>query len=125
MSGVIHWAEEVGDDWARIRTELTRAFEVSRASAQAEESFVYVVRQDDLLGRRGPGNAMVATGLLSAARTAALEGARKGWTANVVAYDEGIDPEAVHAWARQMLETGDVTGELVRVGAGHIGKTLP
>lgn len=125
MSGVIHWAEEVGDDWAWIRTELTRAFEVSRASAQAEESFVYVVRQDDLLGRRGPGNAMVATGLLSAARTAALEGARKGWTANVVAYDEGTDPEAVHAWARRMLEAGDVSGELVRVGAGHIGKTLP
>lgn len=125
MSGVIHWAEEVGDDWARVRTELTRAFEVSRASAQAEESFVYVVRQDDLLGRRGPGNAMVATGLLSAARTAALEGSRKGWTANVVAYDDGTDPEAVQAWARRMLEAGDVTGELVRVGAGHIGKTLP
>jgi hypothetical protein len=125
VSGVIHWAEEVGEDWARVRAELTRAFEVSRASAQTEESFVYVVRQDDLLGRRGPGNAMVATGLLSAARTAALEGARKGWTANVVAYDEDTDPEAVQAWARRMLEAGDVTGELVRVGAGHIGKTLP
>ena len=125
MSGVIHWAEEVGDDWARVQAELTRAFEVSRASAQAEESFVYVVRQDDLLGRRGPGNAMVATGLLSAARTAALEGSRKRWTANVVAYDEGTDPEAVQAWARRMLEADDVTGELVRVGAGHIGKTLP
>jgi hypothetical protein len=124
VSGVIHWAEEVGDDWARVRAELTRAFEVSRASAQAEESFVYVVRQDDLLGRRGPGNAMVATGLLSAARTAALEGARKGWTANVVAYDDGTDAEAVRAWARRMLEAGDVTGELVRLGPGHVGKTL-
>jgi hypothetical protein len=125
VSGVIHWAEEVGDDWTLVRAELTRAFEVSRASAQAEESLVYVVRQDDLLGRRGPGNAMVATGLLSAARTAALEGSRKRWTANVVAYDEGTDPEAVQAWARRMLEADDVTGELVRVGAGHIGKTLP
>lgn len=29
-------------------------------------------------GVRGAGNAMVATGLLSAARTAAIEGAQKG-----------------------------------------------
>lgn len=124
MSGVIHWAEEVGDDWARVRAELTRAFEMSRASAQAGESFVYVVRQDDLLGRRGTGNAMVATGLLSAARTAALEGARKGWTANVVAVDEGADPETVEAWAQRLLDSGEVTGDLVHLGPGHVGKTL-
>jgi hypothetical protein len=68
---------------------------------------------------------MVATGLLSAARTAALEGSRKGWTANVVAYDEDADREKVQAWAEMLLETGDVTGELVRVGPGHVGKTLP
>lgn len=64
---------------------------MSRTAAQAEESFVYVVNHDDLLGRRGAGNAMVATGLLSAARTAAIEGARKGWTVNVIAYDDGAD----------------------------------
>jgi hypothetical protein len=124
VSGVIHWAEAVGDDWSRVLAELTRAFAVSRASAQAEESFVYVVRQDDLLGRRGPGNAMVATGLLSAARTAALEGARKEWTVNIVAFDEGTDPEAVQAWAQRLLDSGDVTGELVHLGLGHLGKTL-
>jgi hypothetical protein len=124
VSGVIHWAKEVGDVWSQVLGELTRAFEVSRASAQAEESFVYVVRQGDLLGRRGPGNAMVATGLLSAARTAALEGARKGWTANVVAFDQGIDPEAVRSWAQRLLDSGDVTGDLVHLGPGHVGKTL-
>jgi hypothetical protein len=92
---VIHWAEDVGDSWSEILGELTRAFEVSRAAAQAEESIVYVVHQDDLLGRRGAGNAMVATGLLSAARTAALEGARKGWVVNVVAYDQDADRSSV------------------------------
>lgn len=125
MSGVIHWAQEVTDNWDQVKGELTRAFQVSRAAAQSDESFVYVVRQADLLGRRGAGNAMVATGLLSAARTAALEGSRKGCTANVVAYDEGTDPETVRAWAQKLLDAGDVTGELLRVGAGHIGKTLP
>ncbi|HSJ83518.1 MAG TPA: hypothetical protein VLA91_06840 [Acidimicrobiia bacterium] len=122
---MIHWTDEVGEGWDEVLAELTRVFELSRAAAQAEDSIVYVVRQDDLLGRRGAGNAMVATGLLSAARTAALEGARKGWTANVVAYDEEADREAVQAWAQRLLDSGDVTGELVRVGPGHVGKTLP
>ena len=68
---------------------------------------------------------MVATGLLSAARTAALEGVRRGWTANVVAFDEDADRSAVERWAQQLIEAGEVTGELVRVGEGHIGKALP
>jgi len=123
VSGLIHWAEDVDEDWPSVLAELTRAFEAARSVAQGEESIVYVVRQDDLLGRRGAGNAMVACGLLSAARTAALEGARKGWTANVVAFDEG-DRSVVEAWAGRLLDEGSVNGELIRVGSGHIGKTL-
>ena len=121
----IHWAAEVGDGWSDVLAELTRAFEMSRAAAQAEESFVFVVCQDDLLGRRGAGRAMVAGGLVSAARTAAIEGSRKRWTANVVAYDEGTDPETVTRWAERLLDSDGVTGELVRIGPGHIGKALP
>ncbi len=122
----IHHASQVDDDWDEIRAELERAFQMSRAAAQAEESFVYVVHHDDLLGRRGSGNAMVATGLLSAARTAALEGSRKGWTANVVAYDDETDDETVQAWAEKLAtDSSGVTGELIRVGSSHIGKALP
>lgn len=116
----------MGDDWAQVRSELDRAFQMSRAAAQNEESFVYVVHHDDLLGRRGPGNAMVATGLLSAARTAAIEGSRKGWTANVLAYDDDSDPEDVDKWAIRLAEDAQgVTGELIRLGASHLGKALP
>lgn len=122
---MIHRAADVGNDWAEILAELTRVFEISREAAVEERSLVYVVRQDDLLGRRGAGNAIVATGLLSAARTAALEGARKGWTANVVAFDVDADPATVDAWAQRLLEDGGVSGEIVRVGTGHIGKALP
>lgn len=124
MSGLIHQADEVGDDWPGVLAELTRAFELSRAAAIKGESFVYLVRQDALLGRRGPGNAMVAAGLLSAARTAALEGVRKGWTANVVAFDESADRSSIEEWARRLIEDGGVTGELIRIGPGHIGKAL-
>lgn len=119
-------ATPVGDDWAEISAELGRAFRMSREAAQNEESFVYVVHHDDLLGRRGPGNAMVAAGLLSAARTAAIEGSRKGWTANVIAYDDSAEPETVTAWAERMAEdSSGVTGELIRVGPSHLGKALP
>lgn len=119
----IFQAREVGNDWSEIRAELTRGFEMGRRAAQARESFVFVVRTDDLLGRRGEGNAIVATGLLSAARTAALEGRSKGWTANVVAFDESSDEVTV--WAERLLASPEVTGELIRVGSGHIGKALP
>jgi hypothetical protein len=125
MNRVIHTAGEVGDAWPEIMDELTRAFAVAREAATKEESFVFVVRQDDLLGRRGVGNAMVAAGLLSAARTAALEGVRKGWTANVVAIDDDAEPGTVEDWARRLLEKGGVTGELIRIGPGHVGKALP
>lgn len=122
----IHWAEEVGNDWSEVRAELDRAFQMSRTAAQAEESFVYVVHHDDLLGRRGPGNAMVATGLLSAARTAAIEGSRKGWTANVIAYEDETDRDLVRGWAEHMAgDSHGVSGELIRLGVGHLGKTLP
>ena len=116
----------VGDVWEEARAELERAFSMSRAAAQSGESFVYVVHHDDLLGRRGAGNAMVAAGLLSAARTAAIEGSRKGWTANVVAYDDDSDPDVVDRWAERLATDSEgVTGELVRIGSSHMGKALP
>lgn len=122
----IHRAGEVGDDWEEIRAELARAFAFARTAAQAEESFVFVVHHDDLLGRRGPGKAMVATGLLSAARTAAIEGSRKGWTANVVAFDDDADEALVSEWAERLAgDAAGVTGELIRVGVSHLGKALP
>jgi len=119
-------ARPVGDEWLEVRAELVRAFEMSRAAAQKEESFVFVVHHDDLLGRRGSGNAMVATGLLSAARTAAIEGSRKGWTANVLAFDDDSDPILIDKWATRLAEDSEgVTGELIRLGSTHLGKALP
>lgn len=120
----VFWSQEVSDDWSEVLTELERAFAFSKEAAGSAESFVYVVHGDDLLGRRGPGNAMVATGLLSAARTAALEGWSKGWRANVIAWD-GEDLEVAEALARHLLGADGVTGELIHVGPSHVGKALP
>ena len=122
----VYRAADVGDDWDAVGEEMTRAFRFAKDAASADRSFVFVVHADDLLGRRGPGNAMVATGLLSAARTAALEGWKKGWTANVVARDDDTGSEQeVEQFAVRLMEEGLVTGEVIRFGPGHIGKALP
>ena len=117
-------AGDVGDHWDAVSSELDRAFQMSRAAALAGESFVYVLHSDDLLGRRGPGGAMIAAGLVSAARTAALEGSRLGWSANVVAYDEGTEEAEVDRWVKRMLDSRGVTGQLIQIGPGHVGKAL-
>ncbi len=122
---VIHRPGEVGDDWDQVMAELTLAFEVTRAAAQAGDPVVYVVHGDDLLGRRGPGRAMLANGLLSAARTAALEGVKEGWTVNVIAAPDGLESSRIEEWAAYLEASPEITGELLHVGPGHLGKALP
>lgn len=123
-SGFLFWADLDVRSWPEVAAELNAAFIGSRSAAQANESIVYIVSNDAVLGRKGAGPAMVAAGLLSGARTAALEGSRKGWTANVVAYDEDADVSTVLDQAMRLLEDGAITGELIHVGPGHIGKAL-
>jgi hypothetical protein len=115
----------VTDAWTSVLAELTEAFELTRAAAQTQAPVVYIVAHDDLLGRRGTGKAMVATGLLSAARTAAFEGRKAGIPVNTLAVEEESAPEAVALWAHRLLEPGGPSGELVRLGGAHLGKALP
>lgn len=122
--GLVFWAKPGIETWDEAQAELTLAFELTRNSARNEHSSVYIVANDSLLGRRGPAEAMVAAGLLSAARTAAVEGWKKSWTANTVAFDDGQDPSLVLDRAVSLLEDGSITGELVHIGPGHIGKAL-
>lgn len=125
VPGAVFAATDVGDGWEAIEAELAEAFVLARDAARDATPMAYVVRHDDLLGRRGPGRAMIATGLLSAARTAALEQAKAGVPVNVIAVDDGIDPATIARWARMLAEGPVPTGELVRLGSSHIGKALP
>lgn len=120
----LFWMDEIEDTWDAAASELLEAFRGSREAAISESSIVFVVRNDDLLGRSGAARAMVSSGLVSGARTAALEGARKGWTSNVVAYDGDVPAVAVIDKALWVLNDGLITGELIHLGPGHIGKAL-
>jgi len=117
----------VGDEWEDVAAQFQEAFECTRRALAAGAPVVYVVDQRDLLGQRGPGAAMAATGLLSGARAAAFEMRKAGIPVNVVATEEATPPEALARWVGRLLEAGSggPTGELVRLGGEHLGKALP
>ena len=117
----------VGEEWPAVLAQFREAFALTREALGAGAPVVYVVDQRDLLGQRGPGAAMAATGLLSGARAAAFEMRRAGVPVNVVATEEATPPEAVAAWVGLLLNPGPggPTGELVRLGGEHLGKALP
>lgn len=124
--GLVFWADQtMGDDWRDISDELTKAFTLSRSAVRAAAPVVYVVDSADLLGRQGAGRAMVATGLLSAARDLAQETVRAGIPANVLATDHSSDPPTVATWIARLLDDPGTTGELIRLGSTHLARALP
>lgn len=124
LSGLVFVADpEIADHWEDVRAELHEAYLLSKIAAIALEAIVYVVRGDDLLGREGIGAAIVATGLLSAARTASLE--LKDVSVNTLAVEADSPSEEIARWVRHLLNESGPRGELMRLGTGHLGKTLP
>lgn len=124
-TGAVYEATDEIDGWPTARSALLRAFTLGQEAAQAESPIIYVVHGADLLGRRGAPSAMVATGLLSAARTAAIELSRKGATVNVVAVGDDTHAAVTARWVLNLTDPGGPTGELVRLGPSHLGKALP
>jgi hypothetical protein len=108
-----------------VAAELTEAFGMSKQAAVAGVPIVYVVDGPALLGQSGTGPAMVACGLLSAARSAAIEGRKGGVAVNVLALEPDTEPSAVAIWCERLLEGDGPTGELIRLGGAHLGKALP
>ena len=124
--GLVFWADKaLGDEWEDVLDEMTEAFVLSREAARAGAPVVYVVESADLLGRRGAGKAMVATGILSAARDLAQETVRAGIPVNVLATDESTEPGVVANWIARLLDRPGTTGELIRLGSTHLARALP
>lgn len=123
--GVVFQAQPVGDEWTEVAAELRAAFDATKPAAIAELPVVYIVSSDALLGRTGVGNAMVATGLLSAARTLAAESRRSGVPANVLGVGTETSAAAIATWVARLLEPDGPTGELVQLDGNQIGKALP
>ena len=120
---VLSW--EPPQEWPAVEQALAETFRLTRRAAAAGAPVVYLVRQEDLRGWRGAPAAMLATGLVSGARALAMEGRRSGLTANVVAYGQDADPESVATWIVWLLRGAGVSGQVVEVGGGHLGKVVP
>jgi hypothetical protein len=116
---------EVGDGWPEVAEELGEAFQLTKEGLVRPAPVTFVIDAADLLGRNGPGPAMVATGLVSGARTAGLEQGPAGVAVNLVAITPETRPEAVAEWCRRLREPGGPQGVVVNLGHGHLGKTPP
>ena len=113
-------------DWPEVEQALQECFRLTRRAAAAGARMVYLVRHADLLGWHGAASAMLAGALVSGARALAMEGQKRQLTINVVAYEEGADAEAVASWVQFLLEAASgVSGSVIPVGTGHLGKVVP
>jgi hypothetical protein len=73
------------DDWPSTLGALEQLFEAAKAAAAEGSSVVFIISSDALLGRTGALDAMAAVGIVSAARTMALEVRKQGATVNCLA----------------------------------------
>jgi hypothetical protein len=120
MTTVIRAGEPSG--LAEVRTGLVDAFERVQRAIVAEESVVVVVAAADLLGHRGPELGAYVGGLVGMVRAVAFEGARPGWVINALALPDGV--EVADPDVSSYVGTG-VTGQVITVGAGLVGKVAP
>ena len=109
---------EAPADFAGVEAVLVDVFHQSQKAAQDGEPIVYVLRQRDLLGQDTTLGAILASALLSAVRTLAAE---KN-VANAIAV--GDDAHHADHWIAILHDQSDVSGELIRLGPGHVGKAL-
>lgn len=109
-------------DLGQVRAALVDAFERVQGAIGDEDQVVVVVPAADLLGHRGPQLGAYAGGLVGMVRAVAFEGARPGWSINALALPEGV--EVADADVPTYVGAG-VTGQVVTVGAGLVGKVAP
>jgi len=109
--------------WAEAEDRLVVAFERTKEAAESSLPVVYLVREEDLGGTRGPLAAAIAGALLSFARALAMERAGHGQVANVVSFGPATDPGRIAATLRFLLDPAAPTGGLIDLGANHFGRS--
>ena len=80
---------------------------------------VVVLRDVDIAGRGDPAAAAYAHALLGLVRALAIEGARDGWVINAVSI---ADDAPAHAWVERLGQPEGLSGALLRLGDGHLGR---
>ena len=105
-----------------LEDELTRAFACMRDAAQAGETIVVSLDEDNIQGVGQVADAALAHGLLGLARALAVEGRKSGWQVNALSSTADTTPEERFRWIEHLADPGAANGELVRLGASHLGR---
>jgi hypothetical protein len=105
-----------------LEDELTRAFVCMRDAAQDGETIVVALDEDDIQGVGETAAAALAHGLLGLARAFAVEGRKTSWQINVLSSTADITAEEHLRWIEHLARPGAASGELVRLGASHLGR---
>lgn len=108
-------------DWPALEAELDEVFRLTQQAVLAGDPIVYVVHEPSIWGHGAPLRAALATALMGGARSAAVEGARSGLVANVVATDEDVDPAQLSDTIEFLLTSG-LTGQVLTCGTTHLGR---
>lgn len=123
--GVVFVASRGLEDWAAVEDELAEAFRLAQEASLAEAPVVFVVDSEAMLGRAAPLDSMVATGLVSGARTLAFEGLRKGRYVGIVATDRTDAASALGETVHFAVANRVGHGQVITLGTGHAGAMLP
>jgi hypothetical protein len=123
--GVVFVARRDLTDWPEVERELTEAFRLAQQASEADAPLVFVVESDALLGRGGPFDSMVATGLVSGARTLAFEGVRKGRYVGIIATDRSDEAGDLGEAIQYAVASRAGHGQVVTLGTGHVGAMFP
>jgi NAD(P)-dependent dehydrogenase (short-subunit alcohol dehydrogenase family) len=99
-----------------VEAQLLEHFTAARCGVLAGRPVVFEVSGADLLGHGTVADAAVASALVGLARALALEGARAGWSVNVVARADGAAADVA------FLGDQGLSGQLLHVGHGHLGR---
>ena len=113
-----------GEDPGAVGPALTAVFATVKEALAAERPVVIVLDDRDLLGQGSVVDATIATGLLGLSRALALEGAKPGWSVNVVTHRGEADAAPVRE-AIEWLGGSGLSGQFLRVGTEQLGKVWP
>jgi hypothetical protein len=112
-------AVTIGQRPARVEDlelQLLEQFTAAREALLAGRPVIFEVSASDLLGHGGVADAALANAMVGLARALALEGVRAGWRVNVVARESGGDVDTA------FLDDLALTGQLLHLGSGHLGR---
>jgi hypothetical protein len=123
--GVVFVAGTGMPDWPAAEDELAEAFRLAQDASVAGAPVVFVVETDAMLGRAAPLDAMVATGLVSGARTLAFEGLRKDRYVGIVATDRRESAGELGEAVRFAIASRAGHGQVITLGTGHAGAMFP